>query len=300
MSRRQQKTLRVIILDYLKSILSNIDLSSFSIPTIRFNTIIDILVVSVLAYQAIIWIKETRAWSLLKGLSVLILVSLFAYLFNLYTISWIISNTFSVGIIAIIVLFQPELRKMLEQIGKGKIVDSFKSNVMGESSNVPKLSQKSTEAIYEACIKLSAERTGALIVVSQDVPLGEYINNGITIDAAISTQLLMNIFVDKTPLHDGAVIIKDDRIAAASCILPLTASSLSSELGTRHRASVGISESSDAYAIVVSEETGSISVAHNGKLSRTMSEVDFRKLLFSFTKPVRIRKLFGKEYFGNG
>ncbi len=287
----------MITLNYLRNLFSSIDLSPFA--NIGLNNIIDILVVSVLAYQAIIWIKETRAWSLLKGLSMLIFVSLFAYLFNLYTVSWIISNTFSVGIIAIIVLFQPELRKMLEQIGKGKIMDSFKSNVMGETKVVQEISTKSLEAIYEACIKLSAEKTGALIVVSQDVPLGEYINTGINLDASISMQLLVNIFVDKTPLHDGAVIIKNDRIAAASCILPLTSSPLSSELGTRHRASVGLSESSDAYVVVVSEETGRISVAHNGKLNRTMSEVDFRKMLFSFTKPQKVRKLFGMEQSKN-
>lgn len=251
-------------LDSLANVFSNIDTSSIS--TIKLTDIIDILLVAVLIYWIIVWIRETRAWFLLKGILVLGAVSLLSNVFNLYTVSWIIEKTLSVGIIAIIILFQPEFRKALENIGKGWLV----SNIFSNEKDNGKLEEATVKEIVDAAVRMAGEKTGALIVVEKDVPV-DLKNPGINIDAAVSSQLLTNIFVNKTPLHDGAVIIKNNRIASAACILPLTEANLNSDLGTRHRAAVGASEVSDAYVVVVSEETGKISMAHEGKLKRDLS-----------------------------
>ncbi|MCC8015197.1 MAG: diadenylate cyclase CdaA, partial [Eubacterium sp.] len=241
----------------------------------RLTDILDILIVAVLAYWVIVWVRETRAWFLLKGILVLALISLFSNIFNLYTVSWIIEKTLSVGIIAILILFQPEFRKALENLGKGSLV----TNLFSGEKNMNKLDEKNAEEIVDAAERMAKEKTGALIVVENNVPLGDFEERGITIDAKVSSQLLTNIFVNKTPLHDGAVIIRNNRIASAACILPLTQAELNSDLGTRHRAAVGASEVSDAYVVVVSEETGKISVAHEGKLRRGISGKKLMEIL---------------------
>jgi diadenylate cyclase len=201
-----------------------------------------------------------------------------ASFFELRTISWIISNTLSIGILAVLIIFQPELRKALEELGKGKIISQITPGTVYESDNASGLLQKCIQEITGACLLLSKAKTGALIVIGQKVGLMDLISTGINIDAAVSKHLLMNIFEDKTPLHDGAVIITNNRITAASCIMPLTANELPG-LGTRHRAAVGASEISDAIIIVVSEETGIISIARDGQLKRNIDDKELLSVL---------------------
>ncbi len=256
-------------------ILTQLNLSYFSIPNISITTIIDILAVAVLVYTVLIWIKETRAWSLLKGILVVLVVSALSLVFHLYTLSWIIGNTYSVGIIAIIVLFTPEIRKALEQIGSNNRVINF----FGKDISDAKISQNSLDQLISASFAMGRVRTGALIVVENHVAIGDIAETGIKINGDISSQLLINIFEDKTPLHDGAVIIRNNKIASACCILPLTRNEIGKELGTRHRAAVGVSEVSDAYVIVVSEETGKISLAHSGKLYRDLTEEKIKNIV---------------------
>jgi len=266
----------------LGRIMSELNLSTLSIPSIKFTDVIDIGLVALLIYCIMIWIKETRAWSLFKGIVVIFVISIVSYQMHFYAVSWIIEKTLSVGIIALIVLFQPEFRKGLEQIGKGNIVfGMFNNNEEG------KIFQKTTHEIITASFKMAKVRTGALILIEQDVPLGDLESTGIPIDAIVSSQLLINIFENKTPLHDGAVIIRNNRVAAATCILPLTETEIGLDLGTRHRAAVGASEQSDAYIIVVSEETGAVSIAHDGKLYRNLSESDVLKMISKGVKPTR-------------
>ncbi len=263
--------------------LREINITSLRIPSVRITDVIDILLVAALIYIIIHWIKETRAWSLFRGLIVIVIICLLSYLLNFYTLTWIIENTLSVGVIAVIIIFQPELRKALEQIGSGAL--SSMSGILPAQVAGGKISGKSANEIYKACINMSAEKTGALIVIEQHVPMGDVAkNSGVNIDGEISAQLIQNIFVNKTPLHDGAVIIRDNRIAAASCILPVTQNEIGQELGTRHRAAVGGSEISDAYVIVVSEETGKISVAKEGKLRKAISAHELKNILEKIAK----------------
>ena len=256
------------------------NLFKLSMLSVHITDIIDIIIVAIVIYTVIHWIKETRAWSLFRGLMVIAMFSLLSYNLHFYTITWIIERTFSVGVIAVIIIFQPELRKALEQIGASGF-----SSVTGLLQTKPsddRLSPQDANEIVEACVKMAEVKTGALIVIERNVSMGDIVSaSGVTVDAVISSQLLINIFEDKTPLHDGAVIIRDNRVAAASCILPVTQSEIGQELGTRHRAAVGASEVSDAFIIVVSEETGKISIARDGKLEKAVSEAVFRQELLN-------------------
>lgn len=259
------------------SFLEKINLSNFSIPSMKITDIIDILIVAIFIYIIVNWIRETRAWSLFKGLAVVLILNLLSLKLNLYTTAWLIGETLSVGIIAIIVLFQPEFRKGLEQIGKSTLTKTLFLSPSNESHII---SPFILNEIIKACFKLSEKKTGALIVVEQKVPLGDLEENGIQIDAVVSSELLINIFENKTPLHDGAVTIRNNRISCATCILPLSSLEMAKELGTRHRAGLGASEVSDAYVFIVSEETGAVSIANNGKLSRNLSkEVILKRFL---------------------
>ena len=233
--------------------------TGFSIPSLKWLDIVDILIVSFLIYAIISFIKETRAWTLLKGIGLIAIVGILAMVFQLNTISWIIKNTLSVGIIAVIIVFQPEMRTALERLGR---------KVSTESSDYEgKITKETAAEIAKACIEMAKVKTGALIVIENKVGLREYSKTGIDIDANVKSALLINIFEHNTPLHDGAVIIKNNRILSATCYLPLTESlEVSKELGTRHRAAIGVSEKSDAVVIVVSEETGNISVVQTGKI----------------------------------
>jgi diadenylate cyclase len=250
-------------------------------PRIGINSVIDIAVCAAAIYVLIVWIKETRAWSLFKGVMVLIVVAVLSYLFDLYAVFWIISSAFSVGVIALIIIFQPEMRRALEQLGKSRFA-------LSGDAGPRRLDDRTADEIVAAAFAMSKAKTGALIVIEREVPLGDFEAAGVSLDAIVSTRLLMNIFVNKTPLHDGAVVIRNNRIAAAACILPLTAVEVSDNMGTRHRAAIGASEVSDATVVVVSEETGIVSVAQSGRLQRRLNEA---QLLEMITKDAKLSGL---------
>lgn len=263
----------------LTNIFRGADLTSMVRPEIGILDLVDILIVAYIVYKIIGWVKETRAWTLFKGVAVFFLLYAFASLFQLNTIHWILSETISVGIIAFVILFQPELRKVLEQLGNGK----FMRNIFRfeNDGGVDGDDARTIEEIVTACKKMAGVKTGALILVEREVPLGDHVRTGIPVDAIVTSQLLINIFEHNTPLHDGAVIIRDNRVAAAACFLPLTENKVSMELGTRHRAAIGASEVSDADIVVVSEETGYISLARGGVIYRNITPDELRKMLLA-------------------
>lgn len=239
---------------------------------IRWADIVEIIIISFLLYHILVWIKNTRAWSLLKGILVIAAFVLIAAYFEMNTILWIVNNMFGVAVTAVVVILQPELRKAVEEIGRKNIISSIVPFELGKNPGEGRFSDKTINEIAKACVEMGKVKTGALIVVQQDQPLDEYERTGIDVDGIVTSQLLINIFEHNTPLHDGAVIIKGNRITAATCYLPLSDNmALSKDLGTRHRAGVGISEATDSMTIIVSEETGKISVAYEGKLERSLS-----------------------------
>lgn len=256
------------------------------------NDVLDIFLVAALVYVVIAWIQDTRAWTLFKGILVLLSFTLFAYFFHLNTILWIFSKTISVGIIAVIILFQPELRRALDELGRGNLFKNFFNFADNEEEKIKNDTQTFHE-IINAVVELSKTKTGALIALERETKLTEWNRTGILLDALVSSQLLVNIFEHNTPLHDGAVIIRDNRISSATCYLPLTESeSLSKELGTRHRAALGLSEVSDALVVVVSEETGNISLAKEGNLTRNLSAEALKKLLMLTHQKNNLKKKF--------
>lgn len=241
-----------------------------SLPKVTLIDLLEIFIIAFVIYHTILWVKNTRAWTLVKGILVLFLCYLFAYILDMSVILWIFNKTLAIGITALLIVFQPELRRALEEIGKKNIVKSIIPFDDQKDKN-KRFSDKSINEIVKATVELAKAKTGALIIMEKDINLSEYERTGINLDSAISSQLLINIFEHNTPLHDGAVIIRGDRIVAATCYLPLSDNlGLSKELGTRHRAGVGISEVSDSLTIIVSEETGKISVAIGGKLLRNI------------------------------
>lgn len=252
----------------------------FYIPKISVLDIIEIVILAYLIYHVILWVKKTRAWTLVKGIIVIAIFMCFATLLRLNTILWLFKNMINVGIITVVILFQPELRRALEELGRKNILTDL---VTRDDKGIKdeRVNNKTIQEIIGAAMFMSKNKTGALIVVEQNVALGEYESTGITIDAEVSKQLLINIFEHNTPLHDGAVIVRNNRIISATCYLPLTGSELNKELGTRHRAAVGISEVSDSMTIVVSEENGQISVARGGELVRNLDSESLRKQLMT-------------------
>ena len=250
-----------------------------SLPSIKWTDIVEILIISVLLYRVLAWIKESRAWSLLKGIVIILVFVMVAAMFSMTTILWIAKNIFGVAVTAMVVVFQPELRKALEQLGRRKVVLSslfqFDNRIIGE-----RFSDETINEIVRGSFEMGRSKTGALIVIGQNDLLTDYENTGIKLDAEISSQLLINIFEHNTPLHDGAVIIQGNRIVSATCYLPLSENmELSKELGTRHRAGVGISEVTDSMTVIVSEETGRVSVAYEGILSRNVDMDELREML---------------------
>ncbi len=254
---------------YIKSLQAN----PFELVTL----IIDIAIVVFLVYCFFRIVKGSRAWQLIKGIALLIIATWVSGLFNLKILNWILTGIMNWGVIAIIVIFQPELRRALEQLGTNKITQFF-----GIDKD---LSTKTKEDIYKVVIaatELSKTKTGALIVLERDIKIQDIVNTGIPMNAEVSPQLLVNIFEPKTPLHDGAVVISGNKIAAAACVLPLADDKdISKELGTRHRAAIGISKESDSLVVVVSEETGKISVAKDGTLIADVREDVLKKILIS-------------------
>ena len=245
-------------------------------PKIGPTDIIEIIIIAFVLYHVMVWVKNTRAWMLFKGIIVILIFLLLAALFQMNTILWLSGKVVNVAAIALVIIFQPELRNALERLGRKNFLTAF-FNFDFQKSNPVRFSEKTINEIAKACYEMGKVKTGALIVVERDVMLNEYIRTGIPLDSLVSSQLLINIFEHNTPLHDGAIIVRGDRIVSATCYLPLSDNmELSKELGTRHRAAVGISEVSDSMTIVVSEETGAVSVAQGGELTRSINEAELR------------------------
>ena len=244
--------------------------------TMDFGDVAEILIIAVLLYYTLVWMKTTRAWILLKGLIVILAFLLLAYFFRMTTILWMAQNVLGFAVTALIVVLQPELRKALEELGKKNIIRSVLPFDNSPRVN-EEFSEKTINEITKACVEMGKVRTGALIVIEQKVSLRDYERTGIDVDGIVTSQLLINIFEHNTPLHDGAVIIQGNRVVSATCYLPLSDNlGLSKELGTRHRAGVGISEITDSLTIIVSEETGKISVAYEGELERNLDADSLR------------------------
>lgn len=249
------------------------------LPSIMWTDIVEIIIIAVLFYNVLIWVRNTRAYALLKGLSVILVFVFIAAVFNMTTILWIVKNLSIVAVTAIIVIFQPELRRALETLGRKKVFStlfSFEgSKVAGEL-----FSDETKESIIRAAYAMGRTKTGALIVIEKSDSLVDYEKTGIVLDSIVSSQLLINIFEHNTPLHDGAALIRGDRVVAATCYLPLSDNrELSKELGTRHRAAVGISEVTDSLTVIVSEETGRVSVSMGGELYRNLDANELKAKL---------------------
>lgn len=248
----------------------------FKDPLSIIRAIVDISIVSYIVYKLIILVRETRAWQLIKGILLILAATELSKILGLKTINYILQNSLSVLTLGAIVLFQPELRRGLEQIGRSRFKDIFNLDDTNNRIRITTL----IEEIIKACAEFSKTYTGALIVIEMNTRVGEIINTGIQLDSNVTSELLINIFTPNTPLHDGAVIIRDNKIKAAACFLPLTDNpNLSKELGTRHRAALGITEVSDCLAVVVSEESGKVSFALNGGLTRNLTSDTLRKAL---------------------
>ena len=260
---------------------------------IEITDIIEIIILAIVFYEVMIWIRRTKAWILFKGIVTLIIYMLVASIFHLNTILWIVNKTLSVGVIALVIIFQPELRKALEQLGQKNFISDFFSIDSGKKVT-ERFSDKTINELVKASYELGRTKTGALIVIEENFSLQEYVRTGIDVDAIITSQLLINIFEHNTPLHDGAVIVRGNRVVSATCYLPLSDNmELSKELGTRHRAGVGISEVTDAFTIIVSEETGKVSVTQGGKLIRNVGGDELRSLLIK----VQDKNVESKHYF---
>ena len=266
-----------------------------SLPKIGVVDILEIIIIAFALYHVTFWVKRTRAWTLVKGVFVLFSAYIVAYILDMSVILWVFDKTIGLGITALLIVFQPELRKALEELGQKKIVSSILPFDENKDRNI-RFTDRTVNEIVRATSELAKAKTGALIIMEKDIILSEYERTGIIIDSAISSQLLINIFEHNTPLHDGAVIVRGDRIVAATCYLPLSDNmGLSKDLGTRHRAAVGISEVSDSLTVIVSEETGMISVAVCGNLLRNIDGDLLRRKLNDFQgKPSEEKP---KKYF---
>ncbi len=277
-------------IDWLEQIkYFSLELSS---PLAVISAIIDIAIVSYLVYRLMIFVKEIRAWSLLKGVLVIIVVAIVSSLLGLQIMTFLFSNILTFAALSIVVLFQPEIRKVLERLGTSEITHFFTSSGNDETIKTTAV----VEEIVKACKNMSEQYIGALIVIEKETKIGEFINTGVQMNADVTKELLENIFVPKTPLHDGAVIIRKDKIIAAACLLPLTDNpNLSTELGMRHRGGLGITEVSDCIAVIVSEESGKISYASNGGLVRNLNSDSLRKaLLMNLVKERKEKTKIGK------
>lgn len=272
-------------MDYVRDLFLNI----------RIRDIIDILIVAFAFYKLFTLIKETRAEQLIKGIFLVFVFTKISQWLEFHTLHWILNTTMTVGVIAILIVFQPELRRGLEYLGRSRFFSKSFAEIKGES-----LSEVLDE-IVDAVASLSRQNIGALIVLEKETGLNELVETGTQIEGTVSSDLLINIFIPNTPLHDGAVIIKDDKIKAAGCFLPLTENaSLSKDLGTRHRAALGVSEESDSLAIIVSEETGSISIAENGSIARYLDVKTLKQILMDMYKPKEEEpSIFEKIKLGN-
>lgn len=267
---------------------------------IRWADVAEIIIIAFLIYNILIWIKDTRAWSLLKGILVIAVFVLVASYFEMNTILWIVNNLFSVAVMAIIVILQPELRKAVEELGSRNFISSLISLADGSRSGTSdgRFSDRTINEITRACVEMGRVKTGALIVIEQNENLSEYERTGIEVDAIVTNQLLINIFEKNTPLHDGAVIVRGNRVISATCYLPLSDNlRLSKDLGTRHRAGIGMSEVTDSMTVIVSEETGKISVAYMGELRRGLDAEGLKKQLKTIQNKAEEGDANSKKYF---
>ncbi|HAT02634.1 MAG TPA: TIGR00159 family protein [Oribacterium sp.] len=258
----------------MPDILSKIKSWISLLPPFGFRNTLEIIIIAALVYEFLLWIKTTRAWQLLKGLLVIAAFISFAALLQLTTITWLLERISTVAIIAAIVIFQPELRKALEQLGSR----NFIANLIPDDV-VKHTSQNTVEEVVKATFEMAKKKTGALIVIQQDQSLKDIEDTGIRINGLVTSALLINIFEKNTPLHDGAVVIVGDKVTSATCYLPLSDTDISKDYGTRHRAALGVSEVTDAITVVVSEETGKVSVAVNGALRRVQDAEALRAVL---------------------
>lgn len=264
------EAIRIFVQEYLRWL---------SLPNMGVVDILEIIVIAFATYHIIMWVKNTRAFSLVKGILVLLVFYVAAYVLDMSVVLWIFNKTIAIGITAIIIVFQPELRTALEQLGRKNLIQNF-IPFEEQRDKSQRFSDRTINELVRATFELAKTKTGALIIIEHDITLAEYERTGINIDSAISSQLLINIFEHNTPLHDGAVIIRGDRIVAATCYLPLSDNmQLSKDLGTRHRAGVGVSEVTDSLTIIVSEETGKVSTAYEGRISRNIDGDDLKQKL---------------------
>lgn len=273
-----------------------LDINSFldgifsNVYRITINDIIDIAIVAYIFYKIFMFIKDTRAEQVFKGIILLLLATSLSEAFKLHTLNWILLRTLDLGFIAALIIFQPELRAGLEHIGRTNFNIFLKSNNVSDE-NLNTIIEEIVEALYS----LSRQKIGALIIMERQTKIGEIINTGTSVDGEVSRQLLINIFIPNTPLHDGAVVIRESKIKAAACFLPLTESKdLSKDLGTRHRAAVGVSEVSDCISLIVSEETGDVSIAKSGKLYRNVSKERMINILKNNLRVITDEKSFFK------
>ncbi len=247
------------------------DYFNVNIPDVSITDVIEIFIIAYFMYHLLVWVKNSRVWMLIRGVIIIMLFFVLAAIFQMNTILWLGEKLVSVAVTVLIVVFQPELRRVLEQIGRRKITSMFSWNLL--KTGAKKFDDSTITGMVTACYEMGAVKTGALIVVENDMQLTEFERTGISLDALVTRQLLINIFEKNTPLHDGAVIVRGDRVVSATCYLPLSDNmGLSKDLGTRHRAAVGISEVSDSLTIVVSEETGTVSYAREGRIVRDVKE----------------------------
>ncbi|MCR4998427.1 MAG: diadenylate cyclase CdaA [Lachnospiraceae bacterium] len=261
-----------------------------AVPTIRYTDIVEILIIAYFIYRILVWVKNTRAWMLFRGILFVMAFFVLAWYLQMNTILWLGEKLLSAGVIALIVVFQPELRRALESLGRRSFSQIIGTLTQGRAS-VSRFDDHVLNDLVKACFEMGAVKTGALIAVEKEVQLGEYERTGIPVDALLTRQLLINIFEKNTPLHDGAIIVRGDRVVAATCYLPLTDNlELSKDLGTRHRAAVGLSEVSDAVVIVVSEETGKVSVACDTELCRDVTPETLTQILKNLQQPENANK----------
>lgn len=278
-------------MEFLKKFYEN-NLFWMSMPNMTVTDIVEIAIIAFFVYQILLWIKNSKAWFLLKGIIVILVFVMIAVIFEMNTILWIFKSILSIAVVAVAVVFQPELRRALEQLGRKNFLSSIFSFESSKNAT-ERFSDKTVNEIVKASYDMAKVKTGALIVVERELSLAEYERTGIEVDALVTNQLLINIFEHNTPLHDGAVLIRGNRIVSATCYLPLSDNMrLSKELGTRHRAAVGISEATDSFTIIVSEETGRVSVANMGKLHVNLEPDELREMLSKAQDKVSEEKKF--------
>ena len=253
------------------------------IPRLTLTGIIEILIISWMTYAFLTWVMDTKAWILLRGLLLIVAFVGFCTLFHLTTILWLMGQVATIAVTALIIIFQPELRSALEQLGNRNFL-VFLNSLLGDTKQESLFSAHTVNELVKASFEMGKVKTGALMVIEQKISLNDIVRTGIDIDGIVSNQLLINIFEHNTPLHDGAVVIRGNTIVSATCYLPLSESMrISKDLGTRHRAAIGVSEATDAVTIVVSEETGRVSVARSGQLRVMQTPEELRALLLSLS-----------------